>query len=79
MASRPERVLCSNVEVPGATEEPGEIRGEQAHELPGCRRIACLRRFEQRVERRSVANSKPANSAVENVLMPLEQLNARQP
>ena len=75
----PERVLCRNVEMSEMTKEPGEIRGEQSDQLPARAGIPCVRRFQQHVERGLVVNSEPAAPAVEDVAMPLEQLNARQP
>jgi hypothetical protein len=74
---RPERVLDSDMEVPGVTEEFSELGGQQPDQVPAGSLVALLRGAQQLIEPGSILNPEPAASSVKDFAMTLEELNAR--
>jgi hypothetical protein len=72
-------MLGGDLEVPGVTEEPGELRGEHADQMSACLGIPFFRRDEQHIKPGIVPNPEPLAASVDELAMTVEQLNARQP
>jgi hypothetical protein len=72
------RMLGSDTEVTGVSEESSEIGGEQPNQLPASALVAVLCGAEQRVEPGRIAHSKPAAPPVKEFAVALEQVDTRE-
>jgi len=78
MLSRPERMLCGEVELARMAEEPGKLGCQQAEEFLCGRRLTLLGSIEQRTQSGAVEAPKPPTPAVQEFAVPFHQLDACQ-
>jgi len=76
---RPERMLGSDLEVPGMAEEAREVGGNQPNQLPVSSWVTFLGGFQQVFDSGGVPNPQPPTAAAEKLPMTVAQLDARQP